>query len=108
MAYVGPPVWDYYGEVGKRASECTFFQANICPDDVDVLELYDPFSFEIIRQLGVFGFCSMGEGGDFVMDGHAGLAVEVSFQAHSEEITLPMFKPKIYTPVLSRCTKLFF
>ena len=26
-------------------------------DDVDVLELYDPFSFEIIRQLEAFRFC---------------------------------------------------
>ena len=32
------------------------------PDDVDVLELYDPFSFEIIRQLEAFGFCARGRG----------------------------------------------
>ena len=32
-------------------------------------ELYDPFSFELIRQLEAFGFCKEGEGGDFVMDG---------------------------------------
>jgi acetyl-CoA acetyltransferase len=37
---------------------------------VDVLELYDPFSFEIIRQLEAFGFCGDGEGGPFVADGH--------------------------------------
>jgi acetyl-CoA acetyltransferase len=37
---------------------------------VDVLELYDPFSFEIIRQLEAFGFCGEGEGGPFVADGH--------------------------------------
>ena len=29
--------------------------------DVDVLELYDPFSFEIIRQLEAFRFCPDGE-----------------------------------------------
>ena len=33
-------------------------------------ELYDPFSFEIIRQLEAFGFCGEGEGGPFVADGH--------------------------------------
>ena len=33
------------------------------PTDVDVAELYDPFSFEIIRQLEAFGFCGPGEGG---------------------------------------------
>ena len=70
MAYVTPPVWDKYGEVGKRAAQQTFAQAGLAPQDVDVLEIYDPFSFEIIRQLEVFGFCDAGEGGDFVMDGH--------------------------------------
>ena len=39
------------------------------PDDVDVCELYDPFSFEIIRQFEAFGFCAEGEGGDYVMSG---------------------------------------
>jgi acetyl-CoA acetyltransferase len=44
--------------------------AGISHDDVDVLELYDPFSFEIIRQLEAMGFCKPGEGGGFVDDGH--------------------------------------
>src|SRR5205085_11942199 len=38
--------------------------------DVDVAELYDPFSFEIIRQVEAYGFCGDGEGGAFVDDGH--------------------------------------
>lgn len=70
MAYVTPPVWDHYGQVGRRAAQQAFAQAGLTPDDVDVLEIYDPFSFEIIRQLEVFGFCRPGEGGDFVMEGH--------------------------------------
>lgn len=70
MAYVTAPVWDSYGQVGARAARCAFEQAALTPSDIDVLELYDPFSFEIIRQLEVFGFCGPGEGGDFVMDGH--------------------------------------
>ena len=44
------------------------------PDDVDVCEFYDPFSFEIIRQFEAFGFCEEGEGGDFVMNGTIGPA----------------------------------
>ena len=70
MAYVTAPVWDKYGAVGRRAAQQAFSQAGLTPDDVDVLEIYDPFSFEIIRQLEVFGFCGTGEGGDFVMEGH--------------------------------------
>jgi acetyl-CoA acetyltransferase len=44
--------------------------AGLGPDDVDVCEFYDPFSFEIIRQLEAFGFCEEGEGGAFVLDGN--------------------------------------
>jgi len=69
MAYVAAPVWDRYGMVGRRAAARAFAQAGLTPADVDVLELYDPFSFEIIRQLEAFGFCGEGEGGDFVMEG---------------------------------------
>ena len=77
MAYVTAPVWDRYGEVGRRAGEQAFAQAGLRPADVDVLEIYDPFSFEIIRQLEIFGFCKTGEGGDFVMDGRIAVGGEL-------------------------------
>jgi acetyl-CoA acetyltransferase len=69
MSYVTAPVWDKYGMVGQRAAKITFEQAGLTPEDVDVCEFYDPFSFELIRQFEAFGFCGLGEGGDFVMDG---------------------------------------
>jgi acetyl-CoA acetyltransferase len=69
MAYTSPPVWDRYGLSGRMSAQKAFEQAGLTPDDVDVAEFYDPFSFEIIRQLEAFGFCGEGEGGDFVMDG---------------------------------------
>lgn len=80
-SYQHPPAWDLAGRrdghggyvngvVGRRAAERAFAHAGLRPDDVDVLELYDPFSFEIIRQLEAFGFCGEGEGGPFVADGH--------------------------------------
>lgn len=77
-SYQHPPAWDLAGRrdshvngvVGRRAAERAFGHAGLRRDDVDVLELYDPFSFEIIRQLEAFGFCSDGEGGPFVADGH--------------------------------------
>lgn len=69
MAYVTAPVWDRYGGVGRGAARRAFAQCGLGPADVDVCELYDPFSFEPIRQLEAFGFCKEGEGGDFVMDG---------------------------------------
>jgi acetyl-CoA acetyltransferase len=69
MSYVTSPVWDRYGWVGRRAARLSFEQCGLSPADVDFAEIYDPFSFEIIRQLEAFGFCKEGEGGDFVMDG---------------------------------------
>ena len=47
-----------------------FATAGLTPAEVDVAELYDPFSFEIIRQLETFGFCDEGEGGPFVEEGN--------------------------------------
>jgi acetyl-CoA acetyltransferase len=77
-AYVVPPVWDLRGRdgdipagyVGRRAARKCFALAGLGPSDVDVAEFYDPFSFEIIRQLEAFDFCGDGEGGPFVDAGH--------------------------------------
>jgi acetyl-CoA acetyltransferase len=77
MSYVGPPVWDRCGEVGGRAARLAFAQAGLAPADVDVAELYDPFSFEIIRQLEAMGFCKAGEGGDFVRGGRIAVGGEL-------------------------------
>jgi acetyl-CoA acetyltransferase len=77
-SYQHPPAWDLTGRrgldpnglVGRHAADMAFAHAGLSRDDVDVLELYDPFSFEIIRQLEAFRFCPDGEGGPFVEDGH--------------------------------------
>jgi acetyl-CoA acetyltransferase len=77
MSYVTPPVWDRYGDVGRRAAQLAFAQCGLAPYDVDVAELYDPFSFEVIRQLEAFGFCARGEGGAFVRDGRIAVGGEL-------------------------------
>jgi acetyl-CoA acetyltransferase len=76
-AYQIAPVWDMTGRtglvagrVGAHAAASVFRQAGLGPDDVDVAELYDPFSFEILRQMEVLGFCGEGEGGPFVAEGN--------------------------------------
>ena len=77
MAYVAAPVWDQTGWVGREAARKAFEQCGLAPANVDVAEFYDPFSFEIIRQLEAFGFCEPGEGGDFVMEGRIGIHGEL-------------------------------
>jgi acetyl-CoA acetyltransferase len=80
-AYQHGPIWDFTaregedvpaGYVGRRAARQAFATAGLSPTDVDVCELYDPFSFEIIRQLEAFGFCPDGEGGPFIEGGTIG------------------------------------
>ena len=77
MSYVTAPIWDKVGWVGRRGAKLTFEQCGLGPKDVDFAELYDPFSFEIIRQLEAFGFCGEGEGGDFVMNGRIRIGGEL-------------------------------
>jgi acetyl-CoA acetyltransferase len=81
-AYSQAPSWDLRGSlsdddltagwVGRRAARTVWRQSGLVPGDVDVCEFYDPFSFEIIRQLEAFEFCGEGEGGQLVMNGTIG------------------------------------
>ncbi|MEO8698367.1 MAG: thiolase family protein [Acidimicrobiales bacterium] len=67
--YTYPPTYELVGGVGRGGAARAFGMAGIKPTDVDVCELYDPFSFELIRQFEAFGFCAEGEGGPFVESG---------------------------------------
>jgi acetyl-CoA acetyltransferase len=48
------------------AAPAAFAMAGVAPDDVDVLALYDPFTIVALMQLEDMGFCTKGQGGDFV------------------------------------------
>ena len=71
-AYKQPPVWDKFGWSGQWGGKKVFEQAHLTPKDIDVGEFYDNFSFDIIRCLEVYGFCGLGEGSDYVLDGRIG------------------------------------
>jgi acetyl-CoA acetyltransferase len=57
------------GMLGRRSADIAFGHAGIARDDVDVLELYDNFSWEIVRSFEALGYCEVGEGRDFVRSG---------------------------------------
>jgi len=49
-----------------------FAQAGITIADIDVAELYDPFTISVIMQLEAYGFAAEGQGGPFVAEGGTG------------------------------------
>ena len=63
--YVEPPRYEEVGRIGVDAAKRAFTMAGVSPSDVDLLALYDPNSFEVLRQLEVLGFCKEGEATDF-------------------------------------------
>jgi len=59
----------------QRAAAEAFARAGIRhpADDLDVAELYLPYSYAGLKWIEVLGFCGPGEGPRFVADGHTGM-----------------------------------
>lgn len=68
-AYANPALHREVGQLGRDAASRAYAMAGIGPHDVDVFSLYDPNSFEIIRQLEILGLCGEGEGGPLAASG---------------------------------------
>jgi acetyl-CoA acetyltransferase len=51
------------------AKETAFKMAGVTLQDLDVVELYDCYTFTVLVCLEDYGFCKKGEGGPFVADG---------------------------------------
>lgn len=56
----------------KVAGERAFEMAGITRDEVDILELYDCYTYTVLATLEDYGYCEKGEGGAFVADGKLG------------------------------------
>jgi acetyl-CoA acetyltransferase len=54
------------------AAKTLYGQLGIGPDDIDVCELYDCYTYTTLVTLEDYGFCGKGEGGPFVEDGKLG------------------------------------
>ena len=71
--YVDPPRYDDVARIGEAAYRRTFGMAGVGPRDVDVFELYDINTFEVVRQFETLGFCGEGEGVDYLAEAGIGL-----------------------------------
>ena len=63
----GHDPWIHTG--AKKASEVAFAQAGIGRDEIDMLQLYDCYTYTVLVTLEDYGFCDKGEGGPFVASG---------------------------------------
>lgn len=70
--YVDPPRYDEVGRIGADAAARAFATAGLGREDVDVLELYDINTFEVVRQIEALGWCAEGEGVEFLVDAGIG------------------------------------
>src|SRR4029453_13272475 len=55
-----------------RSGHHALGRAGVILDDIDVLELYDCYTYTVLVTLEDYGFCEKGEGGSFVEDGRLG------------------------------------
>ncbi len=64
---------DWETETGaKIAAKMAYGMAGVGPEDVDICELYDCYTYTVLVTLEDYGFCKKGEGGAFVEDGKLG------------------------------------
>ncbi len=60
---------DHAHNYAKYIAKDLWGSAGIGPEDVDVAQIYDCFTYSILMQLEGLGFCKEGEGGSFVQGG---------------------------------------
>lgn len=70
VSHVSMSQWDDM-TTGPAAisGKLAFQRAGVAPQDIDVCELYDAFTYMLLITLEDLGFCAKGEGGSFVQDG---------------------------------------
>ena len=68
----GRPSWEQWEDmsrVGAATADAMWARTDLGPGDVDVAQLYDGFTIEVVWWLEALGFCGPGEAGAFVEGG---------------------------------------
>lgn len=65
-----------------KAAPRALDMAGISLDEIDFAEMYDCFTFIVLRQLEEIGFCKRGESTDFVKDGRISLGGSLPINTH--------------------------
>lgn len=88
----GPrPDWEQWDDLTSMASryaaEALWRRSGMRPDDIDVAELYDGFSWTALCWLEDLGVCAKGEGGAFFADGGARLGGRTPVNTHGGSLS---------------------
>ena len=88
----GPrPDWDQWDDLtcmaSKYASERLWQRTGMSASDLDLMELYDGFSWLALCWLEDLGVCAKGEGGPFIADGNAALGGRVPANTHGGSLS---------------------
>ena len=62
---------DVGSDIAVRTAGAAYEEAGVTPEEIDVAEIHDATAFGELHQSEALGFCPMGEGGVFALEGHS-------------------------------------